>query len=179
HFSPASIPGASAHTISLFSLSKAYGFASWRVGYMVIPAGLLDAISKIQDTVLICPPVISQFAALGALDAGLGYFQSKFGQIEAMRSELLTRLAEMGDFVEAPVSEGAFYILLKVRTRIDDLTLVDRLIRRYRVAVIPGSAFGIRQGCYLRVAYGALDRHSAEAGAGRLVDGIRGLISAG
>ena len=37
HFSPGSIDGAAAHTISLFSLSKAYGMASWRVGYMVIP----------------------------------------------------------------------------------------------------------------------------------------------
>ncbi|MGH8550447.1 MAG: pyridoxal phosphate-dependent aminotransferase [Methylococcales bacterium] len=178
HFSPASIPGSAAHTISLFSLSKAYGFASWRIGYMVIPAGLLDAISKIQDTVLICPPVISQFAALGALDAGLDYFQSKFGQIGTMRSELLGRLGDLEELIETPVSEGAFYILLKVRTEIDDLTLVDRLIQRYRVAAIPGSAFGIREGCYLRVAYGALDQPSAEVGAGRLIDGIRGLISA-
>src|SRR5438093_284653 len=37
HFSPGSIPGAATHTISLYSLSKAYGFASWRIGAMVIP----------------------------------------------------------------------------------------------------------------------------------------------
>ena len=37
HFSPGSLPDAAGHTISLFSLSKAYGMASWRVGYMVIP----------------------------------------------------------------------------------------------------------------------------------------------
>src|SRR4029079_4181773 len=62
HFSPASIEGAPPHTISLFSLSKAYGFASWRIGYMVAPAALVDPIRKIQDTILICAPVISQFA---------------------------------------------------------------------------------------------------------------------
>jgi aspartate/methionine/tyrosine aminotransferase len=50
HFSPASLPQSSAHTISLFSLSKAYGFASWRIGYMVIPAHLRSAVMKIQDT---------------------------------------------------------------------------------------------------------------------------------
>lgn len=177
HFSPASIPGAAVRTISLFSLSKAYGFASWRIGYMVIPKKLQGAMLKIQDTVLICPPVISQLAALGALDAGLGYFQSKFGQIQAIRDDLLRRFGDLEELVESPVSEGAFYMLLKIRTGIDDLTLVDRLIQRYRVAVIPGSAFGIRHGCYLRIAYGALDRQSAAVGAGRLVDGIRGLIS--
>ena len=56
-----------AHTISLYSLSKAYGMASWRVGYMVIPEALWDAINKIQDTLLICAPAISQQAALAAL----------------------------------------------------------------------------------------------------------------
>ena len=57
HFSPGSIAGAPAHTISLYSMSKAYGMASWRVGYMVIPEALWDAINKIQDTLLICAPV--------------------------------------------------------------------------------------------------------------------------
>ena len=42
HFSPGSIEGSAGHTISLFSLSKAYGFASWRIGYMVIPADLFE-----------------------------------------------------------------------------------------------------------------------------------------
>ncbi|MCX6951848.1 MAG: aminotransferase class I/II-fold pyridoxal phosphate-dependent enzyme, partial [Verrucomicrobia bacterium] len=37
HFSPASIPGSAAHTVSLFSMSKAYGFASWRIGWVVYP----------------------------------------------------------------------------------------------------------------------------------------------
>ena len=55
------------HTISLYSLSKAYGMASWRIGYMVIPASLLEAVNKIQDTLLICPPAVSQHAALAAL----------------------------------------------------------------------------------------------------------------
>src|SRR5262249_18275058 len=59
HFSPGSIPGAEAYTISLYSLSKAYGFASWRIGYMVAPNHLIEAINKIQDTILICAPVIS------------------------------------------------------------------------------------------------------------------------
>ena len=50
NFSPGSIDGAGAHTISMFSFSKGYGMASWRVGYMVMPAALWDAVNKIQDT---------------------------------------------------------------------------------------------------------------------------------
>jgi aspartate/methionine/tyrosine aminotransferase len=70
NFSPGSIPDASGHTISLYSFSKAYGMASWRVGYMVIPEALNDAINKIQDTILICPPAASQYAAAAAGTAG-------------------------------------------------------------------------------------------------------------
>ncbi len=73
HFSPASMPGADAHTISLYSLSKAYGFASWRIGYMTVPETLWVAVNKIQDTLLICPPHVSQAAAVGALGAGRAY----------------------------------------------------------------------------------------------------------
>ena len=66
HFSPASMSGAEQYTISLYSLSKAYGFASWRVGYLVIPEALLPSLLKVQDTNLICPPLITQYAAIGA-----------------------------------------------------------------------------------------------------------------
>src|SRR5262249_11423354 len=64
HVSPGAFDGAGAHTISLFSLSKAYGFAGWRIGYMLYPDSLASAIAKVQDTVLVCPTVISQVAAV-------------------------------------------------------------------------------------------------------------------
>jgi histidinol-phosphate/aromatic aminotransferase/cobyric acid decarboxylase-like protein len=48
HASPGAFDGANAHTISLFSLSKAYGFAGWRIGYMVYPERLHDAIAKVR-----------------------------------------------------------------------------------------------------------------------------------
>ena len=73
HVSPAAFGGAERHTISLFSLSKAYGFAGWRIGYMVYPDALASAIAKVQDTVLVCPPVISQVAAVAALEVGPAY----------------------------------------------------------------------------------------------------------
>src|SRR5207253_2050801 len=47
HFSPASLEGSAQHTIPLFSLSKSYGMASWRIGYMVIPSDLLVSVKKI------------------------------------------------------------------------------------------------------------------------------------
>lgn len=177
HFSPGSIEGAGGHTISLFSLSKSYGFASWRIGYMVIPQRLFSAIRKIQDTILICPPVISQWAAVGALRAGASYCRGKLAAIAEVRRVVLAELGRVADLVEVPPALGAFYFLLRVRADVDAMQLVERLIREHRVAVIPGTTFGIDDGCYLRIAYGALQRETAAEGIGRLVRGLRALLA--
>jgi aspartate/methionine/tyrosine aminotransferase len=177
HFSPASIERSDAHTISLFSLSKAYGFASWRIGYMVIPRALLESVKKIQDTILICAPVISQYAAIGALEIGSGYCAEKLRGIEEVRKIVLDQLQAIKDICTVPRADGAFYFLLRIRKAIDPLVLTERLIREHSVAVIPGNAFGIREGCYLRVAYGALHKETAAEGIGRLVRGLKALVN--
>jgi aspartate/methionine/tyrosine aminotransferase len=177
HFSPASIPGSEPHTISLFSLSKAYGFASWRIGWMLIPASLEAAVRKVQDTILICPPVVSQFAAIGALEAGAAFVREQLRGIAAVRAIVQQELAPAvrEGLYDAPVAQGAFYFLLRAHRRLTSLDAAQRLIREHRVAVIPGNAFGLENGCYLRVAYGALQADTAREAVGRLVSGLRAL----
>jgi aspartate/methionine/tyrosine aminotransferase len=170
--SPGSLPGATPHTISLFSFSKAYGFASWRVGYMVFPAELREALRKIQDTNLICPPVVSQLAAIGCLRAGDSWVQSRVGEVAAVRRRVLDGLRELGDSV-AP-AQGAFYALLRLDLEEEPVAVARRLIVEHRVAALPGSAFGL-DGCHLRIAYGALTPETAAEGIGRLVAGVRAM----
>ena len=177
HFSPGSIPGSESHTISLFSLSKSYGFAGWRVGYMVIPEHLFSSICKIQDTILICPPVVSQHAALGALEAGADYCRKKLQSISEVRKIVFNELQQIKDLCSFPLPNGAFYYLIRINTALDPLVLVERLIREYGVAAIPGSTFGM-QDCCLRVSYGALEKDTVQTGVGRLVKGIRDISKA-
>jgi aspartate/methionine/tyrosine aminotransferase len=176
HFSPGSLPDAAAHTISLYSLSKAYGFASWRIGYMVLPEKLLTSVKKILDTVLICPPVISQYAALGALKAGSAYCREKLKSIAEVRRTVLSALQEIPSLCTVPPSDGAFYFLLKINTDLNDMQLVQRLVEEYKVAALPGSTFGLREGCYLRIAYGSLEKETVTEGIGRLVQGLKALV---
>lgn len=176
HFSPASIEGSEGHTISLYSLSKAYGFASWRIGYLAIPEHVYEAVLKAQDTNLICAPLISQMAASAALDTGAAYCRKHLETIGRVRGIVLDALRQVEDVCRIPPAEGAFYVLLKVDTELDSQTLAERLIREHRVAVIPGNAFGLENGCYLRVAYGALEPETAEAGMLRLTGGLRAIL---
>lgn len=175
HFSPGAIDEGRAQTISLYSLSKAYGFASWRIGYMVAPAALFEAINKIQDTNLICPAHVSQVAAAAALRVGRAWSAPHAAALAEVRDLVRRELDALGDLAVTPPAAGAFYFLLKVRTPLDAFTLAERLIREHRVAAIPGSAFGLTDGCYLRVSYGALDRSSVAEGVSRLVRGIRAI----
>lgn len=178
HFSPSSISGAESHTITFYSLSKSYGFASWRIGAMVVPQSLLESLRKIQDTVLICAPVISQFAAIGALRAGVAYCREKLRELEPVRAVVQQELATLGGLATLPPADGAFYFLPRVHTSIDSMLLVERLIREHGVAVIPGSAFGLNGSGCLRVAYGALQRDTAAEGIGRLVSGLKKILGA-
>jgi aspartate/methionine/tyrosine aminotransferase len=175
HFSPGSIPGADAHTISLYSLSKAYGFASWRIGYMVVPERLWVAVNKIQDTLLICAPHISQAAAVGALAAGRSYCDAHVAALAPVRARVLERLDAISDLVQAPSADGAFYCLLRVKTDVDAMTLAERLIREHKVATVPGTAFGLTTGTYLRISYGALAGEKIDEGLGRLLSGIKSI----
>jgi aspartate/methionine/tyrosine aminotransferase len=175
HFSVGSIPDSEPHTISLYSLSKAYGFASWRIGYMIIPQDLLLAVKKVQDTNLICPAVISQYAALGALRSGINYCQKYLQEIDEVRQIFQQSFQTIRDICTINNPDGAFYFFLKVNTDTNDLQLAKKLIEEYKIAVIPGMTFGMDRGCYLRVAYGALDRQTAVEGIERLVKGLRSL----
>ena len=177
HFSPASLADATDYTISLFSLSKAYGFASWRIGYMFIPSALLTAVKKVQDTIVICPPVISQYAAAGALEAGREWCRQRITQFDGVRADVVDELRDIEDICALPTSQGALYFLLHIDTQLDALTLAERLIRDHGVALIPGNTFGIDRGCYLRMSYAGLARDQVLEGTRRLVAGLRVIVS--
>ncbi len=171
HFSPGGIKDAEHHTISLYSLSKAYGFASWRTGYLVVPEALLPSLLKVQDTNLICPPLITQYAAIGALETGSSYCKSRVLELAKIRTQVTARLQSLSG-VKACATGGAFYLLLKLDTGKNDLQLVKSLISDFKVAVIPGCAFGLHDACYLRVSYGMLDESTANIAMHRLIDGL-------
>ena len=140
---------------------------------MVMPAPLLTAVKKVQDTVLICPPVISQYAATGALTAGVAWCRQQIEPFNRVRHLVLDELEKLSAFCRVPHSQGALYFLLQIDTELDPLVLVERLIRDFGVAVIPGTTFGINSGCYLRISYGALDADMVATGVGRLITGLR------
>jgi aspartate/methionine/tyrosine aminotransferase len=175
HFSPGSLGGE--HVISLYSLSKAYGMASWRVGFLVAPEHLHRDLMKIQDTVVVSGPAISQFVGLHAMRVGRGYCAAHLPSLARVRMEVLTHLTAVPDLLEIPPATGAFYLFAKVNTGMSAMALSERLVREHKVAVIPGETFGVRRGCWLRIAYGSLREKTAVEGIDRLITGLRAILA--
>ena len=176
HFSPGSLPGAAAHTLSFYSMSKNFGMASWRVGYVVFPADLAEVMNKVQDTNLICAPVPSQLLALEALKLGRDWVAPKVQALAAVRDTVYQALEGLGGLATFPRTQGAFYVLMKL-PGIDDALAFNRFMaEKHRVASIPGFAFGLNdtsQANYQRLSYGALDAATVAQGVQRYVTAVK------
>jgi aspartate/methionine/tyrosine aminotransferase len=176
HFSPASLPGALAHTLSFYSLSKNFGMASWRVGYVVYPMGLDDAMTKVQDTNLICAPVISQLLAIDVLKKGRAWVQPKIDALASVRQDVYLALKRLDTLVSFPATPGAFYVLMKLPALSEDqdrLAFNQFCAHKHKVVTIPGFAFGLTDqsaGNYQRLSFGALDAASVTEGVNRFVN---------
>ncbi len=175
-FSPGSIEGAGDYTISLFSLSKSFGMAGWRCGYSVVPAQLLQSIKKIQDTNLICPPIVCQAAAAAALRVGSPWCRQAAAGLPDVRDAAMEILSSLGDVCQVSRPHGAFYLFLKLATSRSDMDIVESLIRDHGVAVLPGSAFGETARCSIRISYGALDADTVIEGVQRLGRGLTQVL---
>jgi len=179
HFSPASIPGAMKHTLSFYSMSKSYGMASWRVGYVVFPANLFDAMNKVQDTNLICAPMPSQLLALEALKLGRNWVEPKVKALSEVRQTVYKTLEGLGDLVQFPQTQGAFYVLMKLPGLAQGIQAIEfnRVItEKFKVASIPGFAFGLtntQEANYQRLSYGALEAASVAEGVQRYVAAVK------
>lgn len=181
HFSPGSLPGAHAHTLSFYSFSKNFGMASWRVGYVVFPNALSAAMEKVQDTNLICAPVPSQLLALEALRLGKPWVQSRVDALGRVRASVYASLAKLGDLARFPQTQGAFYVLMRLPGVADPLEFNRTMIAKHKVATIPGFAFGLgdtRSDNYQRLSFGALDAATVAEGVERYVAAVQDWYSA-
>lgn len=180
HRSPGAASGSGAHTVTLQSLSKSHGMAGWRLGWAVVPLDLMEALAKVQDTVLICPPRLLQRAAVAALAAGEDWLTPRIAALGERRRQLLALLAAADPAEDLRLwaePDGAFYALLDAPAAMAGEALVKRLVLEHGVATLPGESFGLASApgrALLRLSYGMLDATDLAEAVGRLRRGLRG-----
>ncbi|MGQ0672552.1 MAG: pyridoxal phosphate-dependent aminotransferase [Hyphomicrobium sp.] len=139
--------------IVINSFSKYFSMTGWRVGWMVVPPGLVRTIERLAQNFFIAPPAVSQVAALGAFD-GIEELERNRRTYAANRDILLAALPAMGLDRLAP-ADGAFYVYADVAHLTEDSRqLAGRLLEEAGIAATPGLDFDEARGHrYLRFSY--------------------------
>lgn len=153
HISIASLTGASDRTISVFGVSKSYAMTGWRIGYVVAKQNLIDQIFKIHDSIITCPTVTSQYAALAAIQGPKDAIET-FREAFLIRRNIVIEEIKKTEKLKLISPSGAYYAFPKILIDIDENDLILKLIKEAGVAVIPGSAFGKAGKKHLRISFG-------------------------
>jgi aspartate/methionine/tyrosine aminotransferase len=125
----------------------------WRLGWLLVPDDLLDGVDRLIGNFALCPPTLSQHAALAAFDA-YPELDANVARYRANRELLLRELPSIGLSRLAP-ADGAFYLYADVSDYTEDsLSWVRRVLADTGVAMAPGVDFDTAQGHrYVRLSF--------------------------
>ncbi len=174
HISIGSFPEVADRTISIFGVSKTYAMTGWRIGYIVASKQLVDQIFKIHDSLVTCPTAVSQYAALAAITGPQDNVQEYLEEF-AKRKKIVVEALKKTKKVSLVEPEGAYYAFVKFNSQVDDYDFAIRALRNAKVAVVPGSAFGLGGESHFRISYGC-EEDVLREGMKRLVDYIETII---
>ena len=151
-------PGSSAwetsrSAIVVNSFSKYFSMTGWRIGWLLVPDELIDAIDRLAGNFAICPPALSQLAAVAAFDA-YEELDANVARYAANRALALDGLRAIGVDRLAP-ADGAFYVWADVsRWTSDSMAFSARLLAETGVAIAPGIDFDpVDGGHFIRMCF--------------------------
>ncbi|MGE4169459.1 MAG: aminotransferase class I/II-fold pyridoxal phosphate-dependent enzyme [Candidatus Margulisiibacteriota bacterium] len=150
--SAAAIPGLREHVILLNGFSKGFAMTGWRLGFLAAPEPMVSRALKIHQYCMLCAPIMSQYAAIEALEHGLSDVQDMRKSYQGRRNLFVERLNAMGLATHLP--EGAFYCFPSIQsTGLSSEEFALRLLQEERVAVVPGHVFGAGGEGHIRCCY--------------------------
>jgi aminotransferase len=144
-------PGARAVGVEMFSMSKSYGMAGWRLGFVVGNAEVVARLDLLQDHVRVGIFVPVQEAGIAALTGPQDSVAERVATYERRRDEVQYALA--GTRIEPPDCSGSFYVWFEL----PDGVTPESLLEEHRVAVAPGEGFGSRGAGWARISLAVTD----------------------
>lgn len=152
HVCFAALPGARSRTITLGGFSKDYAMTGWRIGYAAGPAEMINGLTRIHQYTIMSAPTTAQAAAVTALQSGETYVKDMLDEYNRRRELIVGGFNRLGLPTFEP--RGAFYAFPKIAvTGMDDETFAQKLLDEQKVAVVPGSAFGLGGEGFVRCSY--------------------------
>jgi len=149
------------------SFSKSFLMTGWRLGWLVVPATLTDALGKLIEFNTSCASVFTQRAALAALAHREQITPAIVAHLKACRDTLVPLLAAIPG-VQVAVPRGGMYAFFKLEGFADSLAVAKRLVTEAGLGLAPGAAFAPESAGWLRWCFATRDT-------ARLVEGVRRL----
>ena len=133
--------------ISVNSFSKYFNMTGWRLGWLVVPPTLVEAVEKVAQNLFICPSAVSQQAAVACFSAeALAIYEARKAEFQQRRGLIVPALQALGfDIPVAP--DGAFYVYADCRNVAhpaagDADRLTQAMLQEAGVVIVPGMDFG-------------------------------------
>jgi aspartate/methionine/tyrosine aminotransferase len=148
--------------VSVNSFSKSWAMTGWRLGWIVAPPALMDAIGKLNEFNMSSAPTFIQHAGVVALDKGDTFIEETRARYLKARDIAHAALSSIPG-ITAPRPDGAMYLFLKVEGCTDSLALAKSLLHSARVGIAPGAAFGAGGEGHLRLCFAQSEARIREA----------------
>ena len=148
----ASIEGMKERTIVVNGFSKSFSMTGWRLGYAVGPQKLIDTMTKIHQSCIMCSPTTSQYAGITALKECDEDIKNMREEYDFRRKYCVRKLNEMGLHTFEP--RGAFYVFPNITSSgLNSDEFCMQLLKKKNVAIVPGTAFGNSGEGFARISY--------------------------
>jgi aminotransferase len=152
HTSMVSFKDLKRQVILLDGFSKAYAMTGWRIGYVASSKEIIQAMTKIHQYTILCAPIMSQYAALEALNNGKNAIEAMKKEYKKRRNYMVNRLNQLN--LKCIMPKGAFYVFCNIKkTGLSSKEFAKRLFLEEKIATVPGDAFGAEGEGYIRLAY--------------------------
>ncbi len=175
HTSIASLPGMAERTIFLHGFSKAYAMTGFRIGYACGPVEIIEAMMKIHQYSMLCASIISQEAAIEAIEHGWPDMLEMRDQYRLRRNLIVKAFNDMG--LPCHLPRGSFYAFPCIKsTGLTSKEFAWKLLEQEKVACVPGGAFGASGEGYVRACFAtSLEQIQVAVGRiGNFVQRVRG-----
>jgi aspartate/methionine/tyrosine aminotransferase len=153
--------------IVVHSFSKSFLMTGWRLGWMVVPDGVVAQIGKLIEFNTSCAPEFVQHGGLAALALGDTFVDGLVQRLQDCRDLLLAQLQQLPGITVA-VPAGGLYAFLKIEGQNDSLALAKRLVAEQGLGLAPGIAFGPEGEGWLRWCFASREPQRLTQGVARL-----------
>lgn len=163
HLSPRALPGMAGRTVVVGSMSKSHAMTGSRLGWVVAPEEVAEAVTTLATNTTYGVPAFIQDAALFALSLG-PEFEAQIAEPFRRRRSIAMRVLAGLNAIRVIPSSGAMYVMLDIRaTGLSGDAFAHRLLDEEKIAVMPGESFGSASAGHLRVALTIADGEFEEA----------------